>query len=292
MRKLIIVGVLAGFLFSVSYVGAAVSLGSSLDNTYLDLEPGAYGVFEASFFNMGDESLDLEFVVEYPSDLRIEVVSTRLEMGPGITPNPESSGEWLILDGGERYVRTHPVVVYVKIPSTLSRNTYQIKLIATTADSDESGGGFRQSLVQVREITFTANVPGRTQISDEVETIQVTASSGDSIRVDAEESFESNQGSNPLSYDAKSSTSGGTPVISGYSSTPSDNSNVPAASLDKPVSSKKPGLGVSKDPEGNTHINLPTGEISLTEEQTGTVIDIGLITLLISVGSLIVRIMK
>jgi len=51
-------------------------------------------------------------------------------------------------------------------------------------------------------------------------------------------------------------------------------------------------LGITHDDKGNTNINLPVGKVVLNKKQTETVIDIGIITLIISIISLIVRIIK
>lgn len=284
MKKVVEFGILLTLLLALP-VEAKISLGSSSDVTYLDLEPGAYGVFRASFFNMGDEPINVGFEVEYPSDLRIEVVPTGLLMESSVTENPSSAGEWLILDGGKRYVKTYPVEVYVKIPSTISRNTYRIKLIAIAEGPDTSGGeGFSQNLIQVREIVLTAKVPGQVS-GGYMDTIRVDASSTGSVMEDAKKDLVYNQGSSSLSPGTGGS-SGGSQVSGGSSTTGYGDTTSSSGS-----GSEKTGL-IEKDSEGNTKINLPTGEITLSEEQTGTVIDLGLITLIISVGSLMVRILK
>lgn len=284
MKKVVELGILLILLLAPP-VDAKISLGSSYDNIYLDLKPGAYGVFRASFFNMGDEPLSVRFELEYPSDLRIEAVPAELLMESGVTENPSSAGEWLILDGGKRYVKTYPVDVYVKIPSTISRNTYRIKLVAIAEGLDTSEGeGFSQNLVQVREIFLTANVPGQVS-GGYTDTIRVDASSGDSVMEEAKKDLVYTQGNSPLSPGTGSS-SGGSQVSGGSSTTSYDDTTTASEG-----GSEKTGL-IEKDTEGNTKINLPTGEITLSEEQTGAVIDLGLITLIISVGSLMVRILK
>jgi len=276
MRNILKIELVVG-IFLLSVLAGATSLGSSSDVNYLTLEPGAYGVFEASFFNMGEEPIKVEFEVEYPSDLRIEVVPGELALENEVTDNPDSSGSWLILDGGKRYVKTHPVRVYVKIPPTISRNIYRIKLIATATGKESSGGGgFRQSLVQVREIPLTAYVPGRVN-RESVEIIRKDASSGDEIKEEAEQSFISEYQGGAVSPGSSGSTERGLEKKEDTSRKSED---------------KKGILGISKDPEGNTQVNLPTGKISLSKEQTETAIDLGLITLIISVASLIVRILK
>jgi len=264
-------------IFLLSVLADAISLGSSSDVNYLTLKPGAYGVFETSFFNMGEEPIKVEFEVEYPSDLRIEVVPGELALENELTDNPDSSGSWLILDGGKRYVKTHPVRVYVKIPPTISRNIYRIKLIATATGKESSGGGgFRQSLAQVREIPLTAYVPGRVN-RESVEIIRKDATSGDEVKEEAEQSFISEY-------------QGGTVSPGGGGST--GRSLEKRKDTSRKSEDKKGILGISKDSEGNTQINLPTGKISLNKEQTETAIDIGLITLIISIASLIVRVLK
>ncbi|MBN2014261.1 MAG: hypothetical protein JW778_03685 [Candidatus Altiarchaeota archaeon] len=286
MKRFVGFGILLCILFLVLHVEAKISLGSTSDVNGLDLKPGEYAVFSASFFNMGDESLDVDLEVEYPSDLRIEVVPSELRMESSITGNPSSPGEWLILDGGKRYVKTHPVEVYLKIPSTISRNTYNIKLIATAKGSESAGGeGFKQSLVQVREVVFTAKVPG--QVSGEyADVIRIDASSGDAVMEEAQKSLTYSQGSSSLSPAAGgSSGSGSTATGSSGSAAYGDTTTGSSGG------SEKTGL-VTKDSGGNTHINLPTGEVTLSEGQTGLVIDLGLVTLIISVGSLIVRVLK
>lgn len=275
-KIVIVVGI---FLLSI-LSEATISLGSSSDINYLNVKPGAYAVFRTSFFNMGEEPIKVEFEVEYPSDLRIEIVPDELALGNDVTDNPDSSGSWLILDGGKRYVKTHPVEVYVKIPPTLSQNIYKIKLIATATGQESSGGGgFRQSLVQVRETIFTAYVPGEVTEREDVEIIRKDVSSWDDVKEEAEESF---------SY---TGSQGGTasPGSSGSTETGLEKKeDIPSKSEDN----RGGTFGVTRDSEGNTNIKLPTGKISLSKGQTETAIDVGLITLIISVASLVVRVLK
>lgn len=266
----------AALLLTTS-VNGGISLGSSSDVTSISLAPGAYGVFKTSFFNMGSEPLDVEFEVEYPADLRIEVDPPRLSMDNSLHTRPISGGTWLILDGGRRYVKTYPVSVYVKIPSTISRNRYTIKLIATArGNTDSSSQGFEQTLVQVREILFTVNVDGRVG-APPAEVIRVDASSGDVIKEEALQSF--NQGD---SYQ---------PSSSGGANTENKPSSINSAG-NQPTSKTSGGFSVSRDSSGGTSIDLPTGRVSLSQSQTQAAIDLGLVTLIISIVSLIVRILK
>lgn len=277
--------VLVGLLLAASSAGADIAFGSGSDITSQNLDPGAYGVFHMSFFNMGTEPLDVSFEVEYPSDLRIEVDPPHLSMTTSPTEAPDSSGSWLILDGGTRYVKTYPVNLYLKLPSTISRTKYTVKLIATAKGAEDSGGsGIAQSLVQTRETIFTIESAGRIDAGSS-DVIRIDAASGDIIKDDAQKSFNNNQGSS-------SSSSGGggadIPSSSGNSrSTPSSSSNPPQSS-----STKSGGFDISKDVSGNTNIELPTGKVSLDSGQTDAAIDLGLVTLLISIASLVVRIIK
>jgi hypothetical protein len=286
MRDGVKTGVVVGIFLLSILSEAAVSLGSSSDVNYLRLEPGAYGVFKASFFNMGEDPMKIEFEVECPSDLRIEVVPYELSLDRELTENPDSSGSWLILDGGRRYVKTQPVEVYVKIPSTISRNLYKIKLIATATGQENSGGeGFRQSLVQIREIVFTAHVPGRVSRGD-VETTRKDESSGDKVREEAEESFSYEYQGDTLTLASPAGSS-----LEEIDSTEMDGGGKEDISR-RLEDDEGDVLGVTTDYEGNTNINLPTGKISLSKEQTETALDVGLVTLIISVASLVVRILK
>jgi uncharacterized membrane protein YgcG len=282
MKGLVLAGILSMLLLSASSA-AEVAFGSGSDVTSASLYPGAYGMFTASFFNMGDEPLDVNFEVEYPSDLRIEVDPPQLTMGEGVSDRPDSSGSWLILDGGQRYVKSHPVSVYVKVPSQISANRYTVKLIATAKSQQYSdGSGFAQDLIQVREITFVINVPGKVN-KESSKVVRIDASSGDVIKTEAEKSFASGQGSSQSSSgggsysggDSEQGTSGSSPV-------PSEQKQSPAQS----------GFGVSKDTSGNTNINLPTGKVTVSPNQADMAVDLGLVTLLISIGSLVVRILK
>jgi len=278
--KIELVLVVGIFLLSI-LADATISLGSSSDVNYLKIDPGAYGVFEASFFNMGEKPIKVEFEVECPSDLRIEVVPEKLTLNKELTENPDSSGSWLILDGGKRYVKTYPIKLYVKIPSGISRNIYRIKLIATATGQDSSGSeGFRQSLAQVREIAFTAYVPGKI-VREDVEIIRKDASSGDKVKEEAEGSVISEYQGDTFSQESSPGSNDQTEIDEGRKEDTSSKSD-----------STGDTFGITKDSEGNTQINLPTGKISLSKEQTETAVDVGLITLIISVASLIVRILK
>jgi hypothetical protein len=279
MRNMIKLGILVGvFLLSI-IADATISLGSSSDVNYIRLEPGSYGVLSASFFNMGEEQIDVRFEVEYPSDLRIEVFPTKLTLNNELTNNPTSPGSWLILDGGKRYVKTYPVDIYVKTPTYISRSTYKIKLIATATGKDGSGGeGFRQSMAQVREVMFTVYVPGRIT-REETEVVRKDASYGDGIKEEAKESL------------TQTGYQGGTSAQGGSEPTRTD-AIEKEDSQDNPEENRESPIGITRDEKGNTDINLPTGKISLSNEQTETAIDVGLITLIISVASLMVRVLK
>lgn len=290
MSNMVKLGVLAGILMLSISADAAISLGSASGVSYLNLEPGAYGVFSASFFSMGDEPIDVKFEVEYPSDLRIDIAPDKLTLGGGVTENPDSSGSWLILDGGRRYVKTYPVRVYVKIPSAISRNVYKIKLTAkATGQGSSDGSGFRQSLVQVREVILTAHVPGSVSGGGNVEIIRKDASYPDGVKEELEEgSYTGYQPGTSAQASAQGSSQGSLPVSSGSAKDDVNGGDASRTSGDNTGG----GSVTDRASGGNTEINLPTGKISLNKEQTKTAMDLGLITLIISVASLIVRILK
>ena len=305
MKKLLF-GLCVTLLITAAH--GQMTLGSIADIRSLSLEKGDIGDFKASFFSLGDKPLYLDYTLEYPNDLRVEIYPKKLTVRPGATDTSDCSGcEFFILADGKTYVRTYPVHVYVKIPPEISRNIYEIKLTVKARDSDNGeGNGIQQSMVQVREITFTAYVPGdikaggimdgKTNVLEEYKTetnysnpvdTPGTGSTGikdlsgpSSPRSDTGSSGQDTSGQNQGSSQGDSAASTGNPQATG-------------AAGNSTASGQNSGSGlIQQDAEGKTKINLPTGDVVLSKQDSDTAVDLGIVTLVISVISLLVKILK
>ena len=279
------------FSFS-NLVNGEITLGSMADVNSLTIQKGEIGRFKISFFNLGNDPLKVEFSTEYPNELRVELDPKKLTLYPGTaTSSPsECSGseecEWFILNDGKSYVRVHPVYIYVKIPSEISRNFYRIKINAIASninDNSKNKEGIKQSLAQVREFTLSAYVPGKT--------------TGKEIEYGYEEEKESNLSLKDIYQEMLRNRSKKTTLKEGILPASQDEGYEAEDMTDKIKISQKEeedqGLfGITRDAEGRTKINLPTGKIVMSKEQTETAIDLGIITLGISVLSLIIRLLK
>lgn len=275
-------------VFLANLISAEITLGSITDVKFLTLQKGGMGKFKASFFNLGNETLKLEFDLEYPRELRVEIQPKELTIEPGIMdPSDCNSCEFFILKDGKTYTRTHPVYVYVKIPSDISRNLYRIRLIATARSKQGSGdSGIRQSLAQVREVTFEAYVPGSVKDTGNTKSNNISYAGieqkEEELRVRDITSPQKNKAGGSGKEYGNSGTSeiGGTNGYSGESQT-----------RESHMETRGTGV-IERDSEGRTHINLPTGNVVLSRERSETAVDIGIITLAISVISLLARILK
>jgi len=287
--KGVILLIVLSCMFSAS--AARIELGSIPGNNQGTIYPGDSDAFTVSFFNMGEEPIYLSTKLEYDREIGVEVAPKELVLSNEMTRNDTSQhASWLILGDGRTYVRLYPVKVYVYVPDAVSRNTYNIKLIATAkgtgGDIDE---GYGQQMAQIREYTFKVKTIKTVSASGEVTDDAVviydrgpermkSSSTDDESREETPKSSETRETGNNIVYPSTggSSTQGGEP----YKSKTIDSSQDSGS------------LGITHDEEGNTNINLPTGKIVLDKKQTETVMDVGLITLIVSVLSLAVRIIK
>jgi len=147
-----------------------ISFGSTVDIKQLTIMPGEQKAFKVSFFNMGPDAIQVDFLGRYVSDLRVEITPAPLTLPTGRTTNPtsEPGKEWFVLSDGRTYVETKPVYVYVRVPSELTSNTYKVTLIATAKATGRSAStGFSQKMYQTREITFDIYSPGEVSRSRE-----------------------------------------------------------------------------------------------------------------------------
>jgi len=138
-------------------------LGSIDGVTEKTTPPASYTSFKPSFFSLGSERLVVRLSVKADPSLDVELSESSFELSSGIDDNPVSCDgcEWFILSDG-RYVRTHPVTVYVGVPKTSYKSEYTIQLTATaTLKNPGTSSGIRQNLGQARVINFKV----RTQAS-------------------------------------------------------------------------------------------------------------------------------
>ncbi|MEA1925405.1 MAG: hypothetical protein U9M95_05995 [Candidatus Altiarchaeota archaeon] len=276
-------------MFSVS--ATKIELGSVPGNNQGTIYPGDSGSFTVSLFNMGRKPIYLSTKLEYDREIGVEVAPKEIVLSNEVTRNDTSHhASWLILGDGRTYVRLYPIKVYVYVPDAVSRDTYNIKLIATArgtgGDIEE---GYGQEMAQVREYMFTVKTMKTVSTSagetDEAVVIYdrgpertKPSSTDDESGEETPKSTGTRETGNNIVYPSAggSSTQGGEPYKSKTIDSSQDSSP----------------LGISQDKEGNTNINLPTGKIVLDKKQTETVMDVGLITLIVSVLSLAVRIIK
>jgi len=281
-------------LFLVTTTSATkIELGSTPGNTIQTIYPGDSGIFTVSLFNMGNDQISLSTELVYDREINVDVAPKNIILSNEITKDDTSSHKsWLIIDDGKTYVRLYDFKVYVHVPNQVSKKEYKIKLIATgksTASSDSEGYG--QTMAQVREFNFIVNTiktssPSNVEDTDEDD---IEYDSGP-IRVESTDDEE------PTSDKSGGKQSGGSGDTStGSSSSGSSLQGGTAYESTTKDSSDSGGggfLGINQDDEGNTNIDLPVGKITLDKGTTETAVDIGLITLVISALSLVVRMIK
>jgi hypothetical protein len=298
MKKIPFLSILISIFLISNFVSAGITLGSIVDINSLTIEKGEIGRFKASFFNLGDKPIKVEFHVEYSKELRVEIDPEELILYSGdITSAPDCSDteecEWFILRDGRTYARVYPIYIYVKIPSEVSKNFYKIKLTAIASDLEKSDeGGIRQNLAQVREIILTAYVPGRTKESEKIEfdyddeeerlkslkeaykkmIYERSIRSEREIAKDSDDETKNikKEGEDKMSTTVEEESKGG----------------------GKEKDSKLVGVTREEDEVEKTKIKLPVGEITMSKEQTEKAVDVGIVALLISIISLVVRILK
>jgi len=288
-KKIIFVMIL---LSAISVQADRIELGSTSSDQQKTIYPGESGSFTAEFFNMGENPIYLSTQLEYDREISVEVAPSETVLTNEVTKNDTSQhASWLILNDGRTYVRLYPVKVYVYVPDEVSKNTYKIKLTATArGESGSIEGEYGQKMAQVREYTFTVYTKKTVSSSqaneeDEADVIYDTGpqktKSDDEVDEGGKESTTS-----------KTKKTGSDDVIYGGGVEDSTHGGSPYSSKTKDNSADSGSLGITQDEQGNTNINLPTGKIVLDKKQTETVMDVGLITLIVSVLSLVVRIIK
>jgi len=282
---------------------ADINLGSFTDVRTLTLQKGDIGEFKASFFSLGQNDLELEFSLKYPKELRTEIYPEKMVLHPAATDSSPCDGcQYFILKDGKTYVRTYQVYVYVKIPPQITRNLYTIKMTATAKTKDEPGNSaFKQSLVQVREVDFSAYVPG--ELSNTGSTGGTTSQENDSLEVydsgnndDLRTEFNYNKNAASSSNEYNEQGTGGQASGGSQSSaeTAPATGKTSGQNTDNTGSETQQGGTklIETDSEGKTKINLPTGNVVLSKEQSETTINIGIITLAVSIISLLAKILK
>lgn len=301
MKKIIVSLVL--FICFMNTVSASITLGSTSGENHLKLVKGDIGRFKVMFFNLGDDSLSLELTAEHHKDLKVEIHSENLILNSEVTRNPDCVDcEWFILKDGRTYARVYPVYIYVKIPLGITKNRYNLKLTAIASDINEKETeGVTQSLVQVREFTFSIYVPGVITFEETNEGDDDEEDYGNEDLyegIDLEEAWRKQQDQQRRDEsESKGETGGEGGVIKDSGGSRSygdtDGGRDSGFSADDEKSGEDTGLfGIKTDEKGRTEVKLPIGNVVLTPEQKETAIDLGLITLLISIGSLVIRILK
>ncbi len=270
---------------------ARIELGSIPGNNQGTIYPGDSGSFTVSFFNMGENPIYMSTKLEYDREIGVEVAPKELVLSNEVTRNDTSPHKsWLIIDDGRTYVRLYPIKVYVYVPDEVSRDTYNIKLTATARGT---GGnideGYGQEMAQIREYTF------KVKTMKTVSTSRMGTDEGDVIYDRGPEKTETSSpddGSRGETSSSSGARETGSSIVHPAGGESFTGQGKPYQSKTRDSSQDSSPLGISQDKEGNTNINLPTGKIVLDKKQTETVMDLGLITLIISILSLVVRIIK
>jgi len=259
---------------------ARIEFGNIIGNNIKDIPPGESGTFTVSFFNIGKDPISLTTELEYDPEIDVDVAPKNLILNNEVTKNDTSKHRyWLIIDDGKTYIRLYQVKVYVHIPEYVSKTKYRIKLIATAKSTENVEiEGYGQKMAQVREFLFTVN------------TIRT-------VKTYNEESEEKNESmteydTGPKKTDNIQKESSSISSIKEGEGSKISNNQIYSTKVSKNENKKSNVLGITYDDKGNTNINLPVGKVVLNKKQTETVIDIGIITLIISIISLIVRIIK
>jgi len=270
-----------------SVIADSISLGSISDINSMTLKPGEQGVFRAYFFNMGNNPISVDIDAEYPSDLRVEIHPKELRIEKETTENPSANDTYLILADGKTYAKLHRVNVYIKIPSRISTNLYKVKLIARAVSSEmEEREGITQSLIQVREIPLTIYVPGVVSGRTRERNEEIILEHPIILERGENDTFFIKPGSG-VGVSEHGKREGKREITTTLQA--HDEKHRAEEEKEK----KSTGiLGVKKAKDGRIMVNLPTGQIIINKEQQETAIDLGLITLIISIASLILRILK
>ncbi|MFB6076425.1 MAG: hypothetical protein ABEK17_04745 [Candidatus Aenigmatarchaeota archaeon] len=139
-----------------------IPLGSVGYSDQFTMFPGEEKSVKLSFFNYGDETLyvDVQIVGDFEIGTSVTPESFVLENTKEVTSGT-GKHEWVII--GDKYVKAVPVKVKMSVPDNLdeiTRNTYNIKVIAVASKNKPSGEGITGKVSQVREYTYRINIPG------------------------------------------------------------------------------------------------------------------------------------
>ena len=304
MKKIMVSLVL--FICFMNTASAGITLGSTSGENHLKLMKGDIGRFKVMFFNLGDDPLLLELTAEHHKNLKVEINPNKLTLNSEVTSDPNCVDcEWFILKDGRTYARVHPAYIYVKIPPGITKNRYNLKITAIASDMTEKGTeGVTQSLVQVREFTFSIYVPGAVTFEETREGDDDEEDYGNEDLyegIDLEEAWRKQQDQQRRDESESTAESGGEGDVikdSGGSRSYGDTSGGRDSGFsadgekNKKIEEDTGLFGIKTDEKGRTEVKLPVGKVVLTQEQKETAIDLGLITLLVSIGSLVIRILK
>ncbi|RLI94249.1 MAG: hypothetical protein DRO92_03150 [Candidatus Altiarchaeales archaeon] len=262
---------------------ARIEFGNIIGSNIKDIPPGESGSFTVSFFNIGKDPVSLTTELEYDPEIDVDVAPKNLILNNEVTKNDTGKHKyWLIIDDGKTYIRLYQVKVYVHIPEYVSKTKYRIKLIVTAKSTENVEiEGYGQKMAQVREFLFTVNT---------IRTVKTYNKRGEEKNESMTEYDTGPKKADNIQKESSSISS----IKEGEGSKISNNQiySTKVSKNDENENKKSNVLGITHDDKGNTNINLPVGKVVLNKKQTETVIDIGIITLIISIISLIVRIIK
>ena len=153
---------LVAVMLAVQTAFAAINLGSIASSTSATVPPGGTARFRIVLFTL-EESVDAHIRSEHDPDISVSISPADTTLTAQKTQSPSSCENcvWVVLADGRTYARAVPVDIYVKIPEKVSKNVYNVKVIADASPHNPYivTKGISQRLVQSREFYFRVYVP-------------------------------------------------------------------------------------------------------------------------------------
>ncbi|MFB6075765.1 MAG: hypothetical protein ABEK17_01340 [Candidatus Aenigmatarchaeota archaeon] len=130
-------------------------------NKMFTMFPGEDRSVKLSFFNYGDESIYVDVSVAGDFEIGTSVTPDSFVLENTKKVSSPTSHEWVIV--GDEYIKAVPVKVRLSVPENLdeiSRNSYNIKVIALARKNNPDIGGITATASQVREYNYRIDIPG------------------------------------------------------------------------------------------------------------------------------------
>lgn len=165
--------------FALPIAHASVSLGSTMTVSNITLAPGENKNIEVSFFNTGDDDINLQIEQVMPiyssssgDDLYTYVMQrdiVGLATNPSVflpggleTKTPVSDPETTWVVQGDMYIPAKKVYFSIQVPNknTYARNVYHLLFRAMTVQASNSSEGALTPIGQIREFPVTVYISG------------------------------------------------------------------------------------------------------------------------------------